>query len=80
VYSKLLYASPIYHYDGKPTYTTQELEMLKGDTEGKVQTDCMIHCLHNPSLTAEVHHFHMVSQELNRVEEALIDSEDQWGS
>ncbi len=65
VYSKLLYASPIYHYDGKPTYTAQELEMLKWDVEGKEQMDCMIHRLHDPSLTAEVHHFCMVAQELD---------------
>jgi len=55
VYSKLLYASPIYHYDGKLIYTAQELEVLKGDAEGKEQTDCMIHHLHDPSLTVEVH-------------------------
>jgi len=60
-------------------HTPQELEMLKGDAEGRAQTDCMIHRLHDPSLTVEVHHFHMVSQELDRVEEVLIDMEDQWG-
>ncbi len=79
VYSKPLYASPIYHYDRKPIYTTQELETLKVDAEGREQTDCMIHRLHDPSLTVEVHHFHMVLQELDQVEEALIDNEDQWG-
>ncbi len=79
VYSKLLYTSPIYHYDGKPVYTAQELEVLKVDTEGKEQTNCMIHCLHDPSLMAEIHHFCMVSQELNCVEEAMVDNEDQWG-
>ncbi len=28
---------------------------------------------------AEVHRFRMVSQELDRVEEAMVDNEDQWG-
>jgi len=79
VYSKLLYASLIYHYDRKPTYKAQELEMLKMDAEGKEQTDCMLHCLHDLSLMAEVHRFRMVTQELNRVEEVMIDNEDQWG-
>jgi len=79
VYSKPLYTSLIYHYNGKPTYTTQELEVLKAGTEGQEQTDRMIYHLHNLSLTAEVHHFHMVSQELDWVEEALLDSKDQWG-
>jgi len=79
VYSKPLYASPIYHYNGKPTYMAQQLEVLKMDMEGKEQTDHMIRCLHDPSLMAEVHCFHMVSQELDRVEEAMVDSEDQWG-
>ena len=31
VYSKLLYAAPVYQYDGKPIYTTEELDYLKGD-------------------------------------------------
>ncbi len=53
--------------------------MLKAGTEGQEQTDRMIYHLHNLSLTAEVHHFHMVSQELDWVEEALLDSKDQWG-
>ena len=51
VYSKLLYASPIYHYDRKPVYTAQELEVLKVDAEGKGQTDCMIHRLHDCYIT-----------------------------
>ena len=79
VYSKPLYAQPIYRYDGKPVYTAQELEVLKMDAEGAKQTNHMIHCLHDPSLMAEVHRFHMVSQELDRVEEALVEVEDQWG-
>ena len=53
--------------------------MLKMDAEGQEQTDCMIHQLHDLSLTAEVHCFHMVAQELDRVEEVMVDSEDQWG-
>jgi len=61
VYTKPLYAVPIFHYDGKPVYKAQELEMLKKDVEGKEQTDHMIHHLNDPSLMAEVHRFHMVS-------------------
>ncbi len=79
VYSKPLYASLIYHYNRKPTYSVQELEMLKTDMEGREQTDHMIHHIHDPSLTAEVHRFCMVLQELDQVEEALIDNKDQWG-
>ena len=79
VYSKPLYTSPVYHCNGKPVYKAQELEILKADMEGKEQTDHMIHHLHNPSLTAEIHQFHMVLQELDRLEEAMVDNEDQWG-
>jgi len=39
----------------------------------------MICHLHDPTLMAEVHRFRMVSQELDRVEEAMVDNEDQWG-
>jgi len=79
VYTKPLYAAPIFHYDGKPVYRAQELEMLKKDAEGAEQTNCMIHRLHDPSLTTEVHCFCMVSQELERLEEAMVKSEDRWG-
>ncbi len=79
VYTKPLYAAPIFHYDGKPIYKAQELEVLKMEAEGQEQMDRMISCLHNPSLTAEVHRFHMMSQELGCLEEAIAKSEDQWG-
>ncbi len=79
VYTKLLYAAPIFHYDGKPMYKAQELEILKKDVEGEQQTNRMIHRLHDPSLTAEVHRFRMVSQELECLEEAMVANEDQWG-
>ncbi len=42
VYSKPLYASPIYKYDGKPTYTTAELDVLKVDVEGRDLMDRMV--------------------------------------
>ncbi len=79
VYTKPLYAMPIFHYTGKPVYKVQELELLKKDAKGEEQTNCMIHQLHDPSLTAEVHRFHMVSQEIDHLEEAMVDSEDRWG-
>ena len=39
----------------------------------------MIHRLHDPSLTAEVHCFRMMAQELERLEEAIAEGEDRWG-
>ncbi len=79
VYTQPLYAAPIFHFDGKPVYRAQELEVLKMGAEGKDQMDHMIHRLHNPLLTAEVHHFHMMAQELERLEEAIAEGEDRWG-
>ena len=79
VYTQPLYTALIFHYNGKPVYRVQELEMLKLEAEGKIQTDRMISHLHDPSLTAEVHCFHMMSQELGRLEEAIAESEDRWG-
>ncbi len=76
VYTQPLYAAPVFHYNGKPVYKAQELEVLKMEAEGKEQMDRMISRLHNPSLTAEVHHFCMMSQELGRLEEAIAESED----
>ncbi len=39
VYTKPLYAAPIFHYDGKPVYRAEQLEMLKLGAEGQDQTD-----------------------------------------
>jgi len=64
VYSKPLYAAPIFHYDGKPAYQAEQLETLKLGAEGQEQTDQMIHRLNDPSLEAEVHRFRVMAQEL----------------
>jgi len=39
VFSKPLYASPVYKFDGKPTYATGELDYLKANAEGREFTD-----------------------------------------
>ncbi len=39
----------------------------------------MIRRLNNPSLEAEVHRFRVMAQELGRLEEAIVESEDRWG-
>ncbi len=79
VYTQPLYTAPIFHYNGKPVYRAQELEILKMEAEGKEQTDRMISRLLDPSLTVEIHRFRMMSQELGHLEEAIAESEDWWG-
>ncbi len=79
VYTKPLYTAPIFHYDGKPVYRAEQLEALKLGAEGQDQTDRMIRRLNDPSLEAEVHRFHVMAQELGRLEEAIAESEDRWG-
>ncbi len=79
VYTKPLYAAPIFHYDGKPVYRAEQLEALKLGAEGQDQTDRMIRRLNDPSLEAEVHRFRVMAQELGRLEEAIVESEDRWG-
>ena len=76
VYTAPLYAVPIFHYDGKPVYHTQELEFLKMEVEGKEQTDRMLRRLNDLSLVAEVHRFRIMTQELARLEEAIAEGED----
>jgi len=79
VYTKPLYAAPIFHYDGKPVYKAEQLEALKLGAEGQDQTDRMVRRLNDPSLTAEVHRFRTMAQELERVEDAITENEDRWG-
>ncbi len=39
----------------------------------------MLNHLHDPLLTVEVHWFHVVTNELDCMEEVLVANEDQWG-
>jgi len=79
VYTKPLYATPIFHYDGKPVYRVEQLEKLKMGAEEQERTDWMIRCVNDPLLTVKVHRFHMMAQELEQLEEAIAESEDRWG-
>ncbi len=79
IFTKPLYAAPIFHYDGKPIYQAEQLEKLKLGAEGQDQMDRMICRLNDPSLTAEIHQFHVMAQELEWLEEAIMESEDWWG-
>ncbi len=79
VYTKPLYAEPVFHYDGKPIYQAEQLEKLKIGAEGQEQMDWMIRRLNDPSLTAKVHQFRAIAQELEQLEEAISESKDWWG-
>jgi len=79
VFTKPLYTAPVFRYDGKPVYRVQDLEVLKEKAEEVEQTNRMIQHLHNPSLTAEIHRFRMISNEIKHIEEAMAAQEDQWG-
>ncbi len=39
----------------------------------------MVRRLNDPSLTAEVHRFRVMAQELERLEDAIAEGEDRWG-
>ncbi len=39
----------------------------------------MIRRLNDPSLTAEVHRFRVMAQEIERLEESITEGEDRWG-
>ena len=79
VYSKVLYASPIYHFDGKLTYTMEELDWFKFGVKDQDCMDWMIEWVGDVSLTAEIHQFWVVTAELERMEQVLVENEDQWG-
>jgi len=79
VFSKPLYALPIYAFDGKPTYATGELDYLKADAQGQEFTDRLIDREGDLSLKVEVHRFHMVTSELERMEAVLVENEEAWG-
>jgi len=79
VYSKPLYAAPVYLYDGKPVYRTEEMDYLKAEAAGREMTDRMIDRVGDLSLTAEVHRFRIITTELERMEQVLVENEEAWG-
>ncbi len=79
VFTKPLYASPVYAFDGKPTYATGELDYLKTDAQGREFTDRLIDREGDLSLKAEVHRFRMVTNELERMETVLVENKEAWG-
>jgi len=79
VFSKPLYASPVYAFDGKPTYATGKLDYLKADAEGREFTDRLIDREGDLSLKAEVHRFRMITAELEWMETVLVENEEAWG-
>src|SRR6266702_1571081 len=76
VFSKPLYASLVYRFDGKPTYTTGELDYLRADAQGREFTDRLIDREGDLSLKAEVHRFRMITAELERMETVLVENEE----
>ncbi len=79
VFSKPLYAAPVYKFEGKPTYTAAELDYLKVDAQGREMTDRLIDRTHDISLKAEIHRYRILTTELERMEEVLVENEDAWG-
>ncbi len=79
VFSKPLYAVPVYAFDGKPTYATGELDYLKVDAQGREFTDQLIDQEGDLSLKAEVHRFRTITSELERMETVLVENEEAWG-
>jgi len=79
VFSKPLYAAPVYKFEGKPVYPVASLDYLKADALGWEMTDRLIERTHDVSLKVEVHHFRMVTAELDRMEQVLVENEDAWG-
>jgi len=79
VFSKPLYALPVYAFDGKPMYITGELDYLKADVQGREFTDRLIDREGDLSLKAEVHRFHMVTTELERMKTILVENKEAWG-
>ena len=79
VYSKPLYATPVYLYEGKPVYKTEELDYLKINAQGHEMMDRMIDRVGDISLKAEVHRFQVVTAKLERMEQVLVENEEAWG-
>ncbi len=79
VFSKPLYASPVYKFDGKPTYKQEDLDYLRAEAPGWEMTDRLIARAHDLSLTAEIHRFRIIDAEMSWMNQVLAENEDVWG-
>jgi|SRR6266702_1185183 len=79
VYSKPLYAQPIYWFDSKPVYNMEELVMLLLEVEESDKMDQMIERVGDVSLAAEVRRFCAMSAEANQVALVLQEYKKVWG-
>ena len=55
------------------------MDYLKAGAEGQEMTDRLINRVGDISLTAEVHRFRVISVELERMEQVLVENEEAWG-
>ncbi len=79
VFSKPLYAAPVYKFKGKPVYPVASLDYLKADAQGREMMDRLISRTNDVSLKAEVHRFRVVTAELDQMEQVLVENKDAWG-
>jgi len=79
VFSKPLYAVLMYKFEGKPTYPVASMDYLKADAEGREMMDRLIERMKDISLKAEIHCFHVITVELDRMEQVLVENEEAWG-
>ncbi|KAH9017409.1 hypothetical protein EDB85DRAFT_2155197 [Lactarius pseudohatsudake] len=67
VYARPLYAAPRFTYGGKPIYPNNDMALFTEAFEDRARVDRCLDAIHDPSLTAEVHHYHAVAREEERL-------------
>ena len=80
VYSRPLYADPIWHFSERPRYTAEELAALDYSSPKRERVDGCIVTLRDQSLEGEVHRFCMLGEEAIQLNVHMQELEKVWGT
>ncbi|KAH9007505.1 hypothetical protein EDB85DRAFT_2165494 [Lactarius pseudohatsudake] len=73
VYARPLYATPRFTYGGKPIYPNNDMVLFTEAFEDRARVDRCLDAIHDPSLTAEVHHYRAAVCEEERLNQRIDD-------
>ena len=79
VYAAPCYAHPQLSFAKRPHYPKEDLIIFDVKYDKHRKIDAAITHLKDPSVRAEVHRYRLVSGELDRLEQLLINLEAKWG-
>ena len=80
VFTKPLYADPVWPFTRRPIYTPEELVTLEHGYVGRADLDRCVETLRDKSLEAEIHRYRMLREETVQLNTRIRELEAVWGT